>query len=61
MAAKQISDQQLETASFRFRTTRRPPKKAICTARSSKSCSRCRARRSASWRSVGGLLFSESH
>ncbi len=48
VAAKQISDQQLETASFRFPYNTPTSKKAICTARSSKSCSRCRARRSAS-------------
>lgn len=44
VAAEQISDRQLETASFRFRTTRLPRKKRICTVRFSKSCSRYRAR-----------------
>ncbi len=37
VAAQQVSDQQLETARFRFRTTRRPQKKRICTGRSLKN------------------------
>ena len=43
VAAQQVSDQQLETARFRSRTTRRPQKKRICTGRSLKNCSRFRA------------------
>ena len=47
VAAKQVSDQQLETASFRFRTTRQPRKRRICTVRSLRSCSRFQAQPSA--------------
>ncbi|XNM75186.1 hypothetical protein ACLK2A_03780 [Escherichia coli] len=43
VAAQQVSDQQLETARFPSRTTRRRPKKRICTGRSLKNCSHFRA------------------
>ncbi len=42
--AQQVSDQQLETARFRFPYNTRRPKKRICTARSLKNCSRFQRR-----------------
>lgn len=43
VAAQQVSDQQLETARFRFPFNTPTSKKRICTGRSLKNCSRFRA------------------
>jgi len=47
VAAQQVSDQQLETASYSFRTTRRPLKRRTCTVKCLRSCSRLPAQPSA--------------
>ena len=61
VAAKQISDQQLETASFRFPYNTPGSKEAYLYRGSLKSCSRCRALPSVFWRSVSGLFICKSH